>query len=140
MNIARPVDLYSSGPSGTYRAQAVQSAKDADPILQSHSYHREFHSKNGSHYLGDGTALGPIDLLHAFHSPTLGMRERADRLPWPDGVAVPVVHLEDLHRPKSTSLTLLGPKGRLANTSQIHCTIPQKRSLELRRAALQIFS
>lgn len=24
------------------------------------------------------------------------MLERADRLPWPDGIAIPVVHLEDL--------------------------------------------
>jgi predicted nucleotidyltransferase len=68
----------------------------ADRILQSHGYHRAFHSENVSHYLGDAAALGRIDLLHAFRGPTLGMLERADRLPWPDGIAVPVVHLEDL--------------------------------------------
>ncbi|MCX6864679.1 MAG: nucleotidyl transferase AbiEii/AbiGii toxin family protein [Verrucomicrobia bacterium] len=68
----------------------------ADQILRSHGYHREFHSENVSHYLGDDPTLGRIDLLHAFRDPTLGMLERATRLPWPDGTAVPVVSLEDL--------------------------------------------
>jgi len=68
----------------------------ADAILRSHGYHREFHSENVSHYLGGDPALGRIDLLHAFRGPTLGMLERATRLPWPDGISVPVVHLEDL--------------------------------------------
>ena len=68
----------------------------ADKILQSRGYHREFHSENVSHYLGDDPALGRIDLLHAFRGPSLGMLERAARLPWPSGIAVPVVHLEDL--------------------------------------------
>jgi predicted nucleotidyltransferase len=68
----------------------------ADEILRRHGFHREFHSENVSHYLGSDPALGRIDLLHAFRSATLGMLERAERLPWPDGVTVPVVHLEDL--------------------------------------------
>ena len=68
----------------------------ADKILRSHGYQREFHSENVSHYLGNDNALGRIDLLHAFRGPTLGMLERAARLPWPGGIAVPVVHLEDL--------------------------------------------
>jgi len=68
----------------------------ADRILQSHGYRREFHSDNVSHYLGSNAALGRIDLLHAFRGPTLGMLERAARLPWPNSIAIPVVHLEDL--------------------------------------------
>ena len=68
----------------------------ADQIIQSHGYHREFHSENVSYYLGDNPSLGRIDLLHAFRGPTLGMLDRAKRIPWPDGTAVPVVHLEDL--------------------------------------------
>jgi predicted nucleotidyltransferase len=74
----------------------LQDLETADRILQSHGYHRDFHSENVSHYLGDNAALGRIDLLHAFRSSTLGMLERAARLPWPDSIAVPVVHLEDL--------------------------------------------
>jgi len=68
----------------------------ADEILRSHGYHREFYSENVSHYLGNTSDLGRIDLLHAFRGPTLGMLDRATRLPWPDSIAVPVVHLEDL--------------------------------------------
>jgi hypothetical protein len=68
----------------------------ADEILRSHGYHREFHSENVSHYLGNVPALGRIDLLHAFRGPSLGMLARASRLPWPDACAVPVVDLEDL--------------------------------------------
>ena len=74
----------------------LNDLETADQILQSHGYHREFHSENVSHYMGKDATLGRIDLLHAFRGPTLGMLERADRLPWPSGVAVPVVHLEDL--------------------------------------------
>lgn len=74
----------------------LNDLETADRILRSHGYHREFHSENVSHYLGDDAALGRIDILHAFRGPTLGMLERANRLPWPNSVAVPVVHLEDL--------------------------------------------
>lgn len=68
----------------------------SDEILRNHGYHRAFHSENVSHYLSTEPALGRIDLLHAFRSATLGMLERADRLPWPNSITVPVVHLEDL--------------------------------------------
>jgi predicted nucleotidyltransferase len=74
----------------------LSDLKIADEILLSHGYRREFHSENVSHYLGSDPALGRIDLLHAFRSATLGMLARAERLPWPDGIAVPVVHIEDL--------------------------------------------
>jgi predicted nucleotidyltransferase len=74
----------------------LDDLKIADEILLRQGYHREFHSENVSHYLGSEPSLGRIDLLHAFRSSTLGMLARADRLPWPDGVAVPVVHFEDL--------------------------------------------
>ncbi len=74
----------------------LNDLETADRILRSHGYHREFHSENVSHYLGDDASLGRIDILHAFRGPTLGMLKRADRLPWPDSIAVPVVHLEDL--------------------------------------------
>lgn len=65
-------------------------------ILEDHGYRRAFHSANVSHYIGSDPALGRIDLLHAFRSASLGMLDRAERLPWPGGVSVPVVHLEDL--------------------------------------------
>ena len=68
----------------------------ADEILRGHGYHREFHSENVSHYLGNDPVLGRIDLLHAFRGPTLGMLERATRFSWSDGIAVPVVRLEDI--------------------------------------------
>ena len=74
----------------------LQDLNITDEILRSHGYHREFHSENVSHYLAADPAFGRIDLLHAFRSPTLGMLERAERLSWPEGVAVPVVHFEDL--------------------------------------------
>ena len=68
----------------------------ADCILRGLGYRRVFHSANVSHYLAEEPALGRIDLLHAFRGPSLGMLQRAERLPWPGGISVPVVHLEDL--------------------------------------------
>jgi len=67
----------------------------ADQIFTEHGFRREFRSENVSHYLADDPA-GRIDVLHAFRGPTLGMLERADRLSWPGGVAIPVVRTEDL--------------------------------------------
>jgi hypothetical protein len=67
-----------------------------DAILDSLGYRRVFRSENVSHYHGINPALGQIDLLHAFRPATLGMLERAQRLPLTPDCSIPVVHLEDL--------------------------------------------
>jgi hypothetical protein len=74
----------------------LDDLEPADRILRKHGYTREFHSENVSTYLGADPSFGRIDLLHAFRGPTLGMLSRADRLPWTDGISLPVVHIEDL--------------------------------------------
>ena len=65
-------------------------------ILGTLGYHRAFHSPNVSHYTSTQAALGRIDLLHAFRPATLGMLERAERLPLTADCTIPVVHIEDL--------------------------------------------
>ena len=65
-------------------------------VLESLGYQRAYHSDNVSHYSGIQPALGRIDLLHAFRPATLGMLDRAERVPFTDGCSIPVVHLEDL--------------------------------------------
>jgi hypothetical protein len=65
-------------------------------ILGSLGYSRDFHSDNVSHYIAQHPSLGRIDLLHAFRTATLGMLQRAERLPLTPGCAIPVVHTEDL--------------------------------------------
>jgi hypothetical protein len=68
----------------------------AHMTLSALGYHREFHSENISHYRSSDSALGRIDLLHAFRGPTLGMLDRAERIPLQNGVELPVVHIEDI--------------------------------------------
>ena len=68
----------------------------AHALLGTLGYHREFQSENVSHYLSPDSALGRIDLLHAFRGPTLGMLARAERIAIADGVNLPVVHIEDI--------------------------------------------
>lgn len=69
---------------------------ETNRILEGHGYRRAFHSENVSHYIGSSADLGRIDILHAFRSASLGMLDRAERLPWPAGICVPVAQTEDL--------------------------------------------
>lgn len=75
---------------------ATEDLPAADPILRGLGYTRVFHSANVSQYGAEDPALGRIDILHAFRGPSLGMLQRAERMAWPEGPAVPVVHWEDL--------------------------------------------
>jgi len=68
----------------------------ADRILTELGYRREFHSENVSHYLNPDDAWGRIDILHAFRGPSLGMLERAERLPISSDITLPVVTIEDI--------------------------------------------
>lgn len=68
----------------------------ADHVLSTAGYRRIWHSENVSHYLADDPERGPIDLLHAFRSASLGMLERAERIRIGSKVAIPVVQTEDL--------------------------------------------
>jgi hypothetical protein len=83
----------------TLDADFILLADDLDichSILESLGYSRAFHSENVSHYTAAEPALGRIDLLHAFRPATLGMLERAERLPLTNDCTIPVVHTEDL--------------------------------------------
>lgn len=68
----------------------------ADQILRASGYRRLWHGENASHYLADDPTGGRIDLLHAFRTASLGMLDRAERLPVGPALAVPVVQVEDL--------------------------------------------
>jgi hypothetical protein len=83
----------------TLDADFILLADDLDAchsILLSLGYQRAFHSDNISHYIATEPDLGRVDLLHAFRPATLGMLERAERLPLMTGCEIPVVHTEDL--------------------------------------------
>ena len=68
----------------------------ADRILRHAGYRREFHSENVSHYVAEQPELGRIDLLHAFRGPTLSMLRRAEPIAVAEGLALPVVQVEDI--------------------------------------------
>jgi hypothetical protein len=68
----------------------------AHEIITRHGYRRVYHSENVSHYECEDQAWGRIDILHAFRGPSLGMLERADRLPVFSDLSLPVVKIEDL--------------------------------------------
>jgi hypothetical protein len=74
----------------------LEDMEKAHAILCDLGYRREFHSENVSHYLAPDHDWGRIDILHAFRGPTLGMLERAERLPVDATLTLPVVHVEDL--------------------------------------------
>jgi len=90
-----------------------------DAILRGLGYRREFHSENASHYVGTEAPLGRLDFLHAFRPATLGMLERATRMPLTDGCSIPVVHLEDLVGLK-VQASVNDPTRRLGDWSDIH--------------------
>ena len=69
---------------------------EADKIFTKSGYTRAFHSENVSHYISADQALGRIDILHAFRGPSLGMLERAERIPISNDLSLPVVQAEDL--------------------------------------------
>lgn len=77
----------------------------ADGILTGLGYRREFHSENVSHYLNPDDTWGRIDLLHAFRGPSLGMLQRAERLPAGPNLTLPVVTIEDIIGLKVQALT-----------------------------------
>lgn len=70
--------------------------ESCDSILGNLGYQREFHSENVSHYISTDISLGRIDFLHAFRPASLGMLNRAERLPLTSDCSIPVVHIEDL--------------------------------------------
>ncbi len=72
------------------------SIQTCDLILGRMGYKLVFRSENVSHYFGSDASLKRIDFLHAFRSATLGMLDRAERLPINLSSSIPVVHLEDL--------------------------------------------
>lgn len=83
----------------TLDADFILLADDLDTchsILESLGYRRAFHSENVSHYSAALPALGRVDLLHAFRPATLGMLQRAERLPLTADCSIPVVQTEDL--------------------------------------------
>lgn len=74
----------------------LEDLEKSDRILRAAGYTRAYKSENVSHYLGDDTGLGRIDILHAFRGPTLSMIERADRIPVTINASLPVVQVEDI--------------------------------------------
>ena len=68
----------------------------ADQVLTGAAYRRVFYSENVSHYIANASALGRIDLLHAFRGPSLSMLERAERIEIANGLTLPVVQIEDI--------------------------------------------
>ena len=74
----------------------LEDLSNAHDRLLKLGYHRAFHSENVSHYLAEDSALGRVDLLHAFRGPSLGMLDRAEMLELVSGLSLPVVHVEDL--------------------------------------------
>lgn len=83
----------------TFDADFILMLEDlprAHVILSTAGYTREFHSENVSHYFHPASALARVDILHAFRGPSLGMLQRAQRLPLAPGCALPVVQVEDL--------------------------------------------
>lgn len=73
-----------------------EDLEKADVIITDCGYRRAFRNENASHYLADDGALGRIDLLHAFRSPSLSMLDRADQIEVVPGLRLPVVQHEDL--------------------------------------------
>lgn len=74
----------------------LDDLKTAHAILIELGYRREFHSENVSHYLNPDDAWGRIDILHAFRGPSLGMLQRAQRLPVSGELTLPVAVVEDI--------------------------------------------
>lgn len=73
-----------------------ENLDSCDSILKEMGYQLEFRSENVSHYMGADVSLGRLDFLHAFRPATLGMLDRAERMPFISGCSIPVVHTEDL--------------------------------------------
>ncbi|MCC5841227.1 MAG: nucleotidyltransferase [Opitutales bacterium] len=68
----------------------------ADAIFRKAGYERVFRNENVSHYQSSDLELGRLYILHAFRGPTLSMLDRADRIAVDEGVALPVVQVEDI--------------------------------------------
>ncbi len=95
---------------------------ESDAILDSIGYMCAFRSANVSHYQGKDLALGRIDFLHAFRPATLGMLERAQRLPLTPDCSIPVVHLEDLIGLK-VQAAFNDPSRSIGDWSDIHLLV-----------------
>lgn len=74
----------------------TEDLHEAHGKLKELGFARHFHSENVSHYQSTRFPVVRVDILHAFRRVSLGMIDRAQRLPWTKGVAVPVVLIEDL--------------------------------------------
>jgi hypothetical protein len=68
----------------------------AHAMLVDLGFERHFYSENVSHYLSIRAPRVRLDILHAFRHVSLSMIARADFLPWPTGICVPVATIEDL--------------------------------------------
>ena len=104
----------------------------ADLVLREEGYILVFHSENVSHYEKCDAVLNRIDILHAFRTPSLGMLERADRIPLATGCSIPVVRVEDLIGLKIQA-SVNNPARALGDWSDVHRLIKHsgERSLEL---------
>ncbi|MBN8458942.1 MAG: nucleotidyl transferase AbiEii/AbiGii toxin family protein [Verrucomicrobia bacterium] len=95
---------------------------ESDAILHSMGYDCAFRSANVTHYQGRNIALGRVDFLHAFRPATLGMLERAQRLPLTSECSIPVVHLEDLIGLKIQA-ACNDPSRRIGDWNDIHLLV-----------------
>lgn len=68
----------------------------AHRVLEKEGYRRVFQSKDVSHYEKPGAMLDRVDILHAFRGPSLGMLDRAERLPLAGACTIPVLQVEDI--------------------------------------------
>jgi hypothetical protein len=102
----------------------------ADRILLNLGYRREFRSENVSHYLNPDNAWGRIDILHAFRGPSLGMLDRAERLPVGRDLTIPVVAIEDIIGLKIQAL-VNDPARMLADWNDISLLLQSAREQRL---------
>jgi predicted nucleotidyltransferase len=72
-------------------------ASRLDELLAGLGYEVTYRWEESSHFTGAAAELCPLDVLHAHRPHSLGMLERAHRVPLGgEALAVPVVELEDL--------------------------------------------
>jgi predicted nucleotidyltransferase len=75
----------------------ITCAARLDELLAGLGYEVAYRWEESSHFASSTADLCPLDVLHAHRAHSLGMLERAGRVPLGEGgLAVPVVELEDL--------------------------------------------
>lgn len=96
----------------------LERIEEADAILCRCGYECRFQSENVSHYENADADWGRIDILHAFRAHSLGMLQRAERIPF-GTLALPVLQVEDLIGLKIQALTN-NPQRAIRDWQDIH--------------------